>query len=283
MSRSIAEKAVGIFARCGCTGSRLCRQTARTRKTGKAVYRCLMLACLLLFFARQGRGASDADALVRLAWSHLRGNASEATVKMTIHRPGWERRMVMQGRTSGNDKSLIRIVAPAKDKGNGTLKVGRRMWLYNPKINRVITLPPAMMAQSWMGSDFSNNDLAKSDSIIKDYEHRLIETKPRGSTSVARVRCLPKPGAPVVWAKVVLEIRTDGILLSERFFDEDGALVKEMTCRDIKPMGGRLFPAVWIMKKADAADSFTRLDYLSVSFLDALPPSEFTINRLKRP
>ena len=107
----------------------------------------------------------DAAALIEASFNHYRGKASEAEVEMIIHRPTWERSMSMVGWTKGTDKSLIRITAPAKDEGNGTLKNGEAMWTFNPKVNRVIKVPPSMMSQAWMGSDFSNNDLAKSDSI----------------------------------------------------------------------------------------------------------------------
>ncbi|MEJ2639739.1 MAG: outer membrane lipoprotein-sorting protein, partial [Desulfosarcinaceae bacterium] len=115
----------------------------------------------------------DPAGLVKAGFDHYRGQASESTVEMTVHRPTWERTMQMDAWTRGTSESLIRITAPAKDAGNGTLKKGKEMWTYNPKVNRVLKLPPALMSQSWMGSDFSNNDLAKSDCIINDYTHTL--------------------------------------------------------------------------------------------------------------
>lgn len=223
----------------------------------------------------------DAAAIIEASFNHYRGKASEAEVEMIIHRPTWERSMSMVGWTKGTDKSLIRITAPAKDEGNGTLKNGYEMWTYNPKVNRVIKLPPALMSQSWMGSDFSNNDLAKSDSILNDYTHSLIGTETHEGHTVYVIKSLPKPAAPVVWGMQILKVRDDDVLLSQEYFDEDLASVKLMTADRIQLMGGRLFPKIWKMHETDRPEEYTLLNYRSVAFLEDLPESTFTINALK--
>jgi len=223
----------------------------------------------------------DAGAIIEASFNHYRGKASEAEVEMIIHRPTWERSMRMMGWTKGTDKSLIRITAPAKDQGNGTLKNGHEMWTYNPKVNRVIKLPPALMSQSWMGSDFSNNDLAKSDSIVNDYDHSLIDTETHEGHTVYVIKSLPKPAAPVVWGMQILKVRDDDVLLSQEYFDEDHVSVKLMTADQIQLMGGRMFPKRWKMHQTDRPKEYTLLNYHSVAFMEDLPESTFTINALK--
>jgi outer membrane lipoprotein-sorting protein len=225
----------------------------------------------------------DAQAIVQAAFDHYRGKASEATVEMVIHRPDWERRMEMDVWTQGTSDSLIHISAPPKDRDNGTLKKGRDMWTYNPKINRTIKLPPALMAQSWMGSDFSNNDLSKSDSLINDYVHTLSGTATDEGHQVYIIKSMPKPTAPVVWGMQVLRIRDDHVILSEEFYDEDLKPVKRMTGEQIQMLGGRMFPKVWRMQESDKKDQYTLLRYHELKFLDSLPGDYFTLNRLKNP
>ena len=219
--------------------------------------------------------------IIKAGFDHYRGKASIATIEMVIHRPTWERRMTMEGWTKGTDRSLIRITAPAKDKDNGTLKKGRSMWTYNPKVNRVVKLPPALMSQAWMGSDFSNNDLAKSDSIIKDYIHTLIDTETLEGREVYVIRSMPKPDAAVVWGMQIIRIRDDRIILSQEFFDEDLEPVKRMTADQIEMLGGRMFPRRWKMAENDKPNQYTLLLYHNLAFLDDLPDNTFTINRLK--
>jgi outer membrane lipoprotein-sorting protein len=224
------------------------------------------------------QGARD---LVQAAFDHYRGKASQATVEMVIHRPSWQRSMTMEAWTKGAAKSLIRITAPAKDEGNGTLKNGRDMWTYNPKVNRVIKLPPSLMSQAWMGSDFSNNDLSKTDSIINEYTHTLTGTQSSDGHKVYVIKSMPNPGAPVVWGMQELKIRDDDVLLSQTFFDESLAPVKQMTASDIRMMGGRMFPAAWKMQEVGKDDQYTLLLYHKLAFSDDLPDRLFTVQELK--
>jgi len=225
----------------------------------------------------------DAAQIVKAAIDYYRGNASEALVTMTVHRPDWQRSMTIRAWTKGQKYSLFTIVKPARDKGNGTLKRGREMWTYNPKVNRVIKLPPSMMSQAWMGSDFSNNDIAKSDTIIEDYSHRLVGTESDGGVPVYVIESLPKPTAPVVWGMQRLKIRQDGILIAEEFFDEDKVLVKAMTAYQIEMLGGKPFPRFWKMQKAGAEDEYTLLEYKELAFKSDLPDRYFSIAALKNP
>ncbi len=157
------------------------------------------------------------------------------------------------------------------------------MWTYNPKVNRVIKLPPSMMSQAWMGSDFSNNDLAKSDSVIEDYTHTITGTEIHDGKKAYVIKSVPKPEAPVVWGMQKLKIREDHILLSQEFYDEDLKLVKAMTGQQIQMLGGKLFPKVWKMQKSDVKDEYTLLNYKELMFKQDLPDSLFTLSSLKNP
>jgi outer membrane lipoprotein-sorting protein len=227
--------------------------------------------------------AQDPETLVQAAFDYYRGKASVARVKMTVHRPDWERVSTMKSWTKGQEDGIFRIISPPKDAGNGTLKRGREMWTFNPKVNRVIKLPPSMMSQSWMGSDFSNNDLAKSDSLLKDYSHTLTGTETHEGKTVYVIKSMARPEAPVVWGMQTLKIREDHIFLSEVFHDEDLKPVKIMTAHDIQMLGGKLFPKVWRMQKADVEDEYTELSYTELTFKEDLPDNLFTLSNLRNP
>jgi hypothetical protein len=134
-----------------------------------------------------------------------------------------------------------------------------------------------------MGSDFSNNDLAKSDSIIKDYTHTITGTESDGGKKVYIVQSMPKPEAPVVWGMQRLKIRDDHILLREEYYDENFELVKAMSGAQIQMLGGKLFPKVWKMQKAGVQDEYTLLDYKELTFEQDLPGRLFTLSALKNP
>jgi len=232
-----------------------------------------------LGFAEEG---PDASALVERSFKYMRGNASIATVVMTIHRPGWERRMTIKAWTRGKKDSLFFIKSPPRDHGNGTLKKSQEMWMYNPKVNRIIKVPPSMMSQAWMGSDFSNNDLAKSDSFVDDYNHSIVGTESHDGRLVYVIKSMPKPDAPVIWGMQMLKIREDLVWLGQEFFDEDLKAVKIMTTLEIQSLGGRLYPKVWRMREAAQEERYTQLTYSSLIFKPDLPDSLFTLTSLRQ-
>lgn len=227
--------------------------------------------------------AQDAQALVEDSFNYMRGKTSMSIVKMTIHRPDWERVVTIKAWTKGQSDSIFWITAPPKDKGNGTLKKKREMWMYNPKVNRVIKIPPSMMSQAWMGSDFSNDDLSKTESLIDDYSHQIIGTETHEGKKVYLIESMPKPEAPVVWGMQRLKIREDHIFLRQEFYDEDLKPVKAMNAFQIQELGGKLFPRVWRMQKADAKDEYTVLEYNELTFDQDLPDRLFTLSSLKTP
>jgi outer membrane lipoprotein-sorting protein len=251
----------------------------------KPICLTMLLSILLLSAipASAPAGSMSAEDLVRFSFDTYRGKASIAEVDMTVHRPDWQRRVTIRAWTRGQTESLFYITAPAKDRGNGTLKKGREMWMFNPKINRIIKLPPSMMSQAWMGSDFSNNDLSKSDSLLTDYTHEIVRSEKIDGVTVYHVTSTPKPGAPVVWGRQTLQIREDGILLEEIFYDEDLEPVKIMTSHQIEMIGGRLFPKLWKMRKMETEDAYTELIYRELTFEETLPESLFSLSNLRNP
>jgi outer membrane lipoprotein-sorting protein len=240
------------------------------------------LVLLLVLLQDPRAEAFDAQSLVENSFSYMRDKSSVAEVVMTVHRPDWERKMTIKAWTRGRKDSLFYIEAPPKDHGNGTLKKGREMWMYNPKINRVIKVPPSMMSQSWMGSDFSNNDLAKSDSLLSDYTHSITGTDTHAGLTVYLIESMPKPEAPVVWGMQKLKIREDLIWLSQEFYDEDLEPVKAMTTLEIQMLGGKLYPKIWRMRKVGEKNNYTELNYTSLTFKSALPNSLFTLTSLRK-
>jgi outer membrane lipoprotein-sorting protein len=225
----------------------------------------------------------DAQAIVQQAVEYYRDASSYGDITMTIHRARWERSIRVEVWTRGKDDTLLRINEPAKDRGTATLRKGDELWTYSPRVSRLVKLPPSMLEQAWMGSDFSNNDLSRTESLVRDYSHRHLETVPSGGHQVHVIEAVPLPGAPVVWGKQVLRIRADHIVLQQAFYDERGALVKEMTVDGIQRMGGKLFPRTWHMRRPDKADEYTTLVYHDVRFGVELRDQFFALSSLSGP
>ena len=225
----------------------------------------------------------DAKSIVRDAINHWRGTSSQGVMTMTIHRPDWERSMSMQSWTQGEKRSLIRVTAPRKDRGNGTLMDGNNMWSFSPKINRVIKVPSSMMGQSWMGSDFSNKDISHADDIVDQYDHTLLSESQVDGHVAYEIQSIPHEEAAVVWGKEILLVRSDNILVEHRFYDQDGDLVKALRTLEIGEMGGRSVAIRQRMKKADKPDEWTEIMIDSVEFDLALSDNVFTLSNLRNP
>jgi outer membrane lipoprotein-sorting protein len=227
--------------------------------------------------------AQDAREIVKRSIDNWRGLSSYGEMSMTIHRPSWERSMSMRGWTSGSKKSLIRVTAPKKDVGNGTLMVDNNMWSYSPKVNRVIKVPSSMMGQSWMGSDFSNKDVSRADDIIDQYDHTLLSTEEIDDHTVHTVRSIPHEEAAVVWGKEVLRIRDDHVLLSQEFFDQDDVLVKTLETLEIGEMGGRTIALRQRMAKTESDDEWTEFSIQNMDFDIEISDNVFTRSNLQNP
>jgi len=220
---------------------------------------------------------------VRAAIDHWRGLSSYTEMTMVIHRPDWERSMTIRAWTRGQDQTLVRVVEPKKDRGNGTLIDDNNMWTYSPKINRVIKVPSSMMGQSWMGSDFSNKDIARADDIIDQYEHRFLSERMVDGVTVYEIESVPHEDAAVVWGREVLSIRDDYVVLEHAFYDQDGDLVKALRSYEIAEMGGRTIALRQRMSKVETPDEWTEISVNTVEYDVELGDEIFTLSNLRNP
>ena len=227
--------------------------------------------------------AQDAAEIVRATIDNWRGKSSYGEMTMTIHRPSWERTMSMRVWTQGSKKSLVRVTAPKKDAGNGTLMVDNNMWSYAPKVNRVIKVPSSMMSQSWMGSDFSNKDVSRADDIVDQYDHTLLGEEKHNGHTVFVIESIPHEEAAVVWGKEILRVRDDDVLMSQEFYDQEGVLVKTLRSLDIGVMSGRPLAIRQRMAKEDADDEWTEFLIDTVEFDVEISDNVFTRSNLQNP
>ncbi len=242
----------------------------------------IILIIYLLLFAG-GSQAQDAKEIVRKADQRLRGESSKSELSMKIVRPDWEREISMKSWTKGEDYALILITAPARDKGTTFLLRGTEVWNYIPSIERVIKIPPSMMMQSWMGSDFTNDDLVKESSMVEDYEHEIAGDSTIDGRECWKIEMTPKPEAAVVWGKLNVWITKENYLqMRVEFFNENDELENIMKMSEIEKLGGRLLPSKMEMYPVDEEDKRTILKYKSIDFNIPIENSFFSEQNMKR-
>lgn len=212
-----------------------------------------------------------------------RGDSSHATMTMTITTAHWTRSLTIESWSKGKEKSLLRILAPKKEKGTTTLRSGNNIWNYLPKVKRVIKLPSSMMASSWMGSHFTNDDLVKESRMADDYTFRITFRGEREGRNVVDITCIPKPDAAVVWGKVVVIVEEESYLpISLSYYDEDLNLARTMTFTDVGQMGGRMMPRLIRIIPADKPQESTVIRYHELVFNLPLKDTMFSLRSLQR-
>lgn len=252
----------------------------------KNIMKSIFLPALLLsvaVFAPAARAGISAEAVLDKVDDLYRGDSSRGKVTMRIRTEHWSRELTMNVWSKGENKSLIRILSPRKEKGTATLRDGNEIWNYLPKVNRVIKLPSSMMSDSWMGSHFTNNDLVKESRMADDYDYEITFNGKRGGESVVEVTCEPKPEAAVVWGKLLVTVAAgDFMPRSIEYYDEDMDLARTMTFSDVKELGGRRIPAVMKVTPADKPGEFTEVLYEEMEYNAGIEDEVFSLRNLRK-
>ena len=243
-----------------------------------------MLICSVLIFGNTGGAdvvAQSARQIIEKMEEKMRGDASYSEMTMETVRPRYTRDISMKSWSLGDDYSLIYVTAPARDKGTAFLKRGNEIWNYVPNIDRTVKMPPSMMSQSWMGSDFSNDDLVRGTSTVDDFDHKLIGSEAVDGHECYKIELIPHPETPVVYEKSIYWISKEYYLpVRVENYDDFGDLVNTIHFKDIKNMGGRMIPAVMEMIPADRSGHKTIIRTHKSDFNIDISPSFFSIQNL---
>ena len=227
--------------------------------------------------------AQDAREIVRKADEKARGNSSLAQMTITTVRPKWTRSIELKVWSKGTDYALLLVQSPAKDKGVAYLKRKNEVWNWLPTLERTIKLPPSMMGESWMGTDFTNDDLVKESSVVDDYTHSLLGSGTADGRECYKIQMIPKPETAVVWGKVLVWIdKKDYLQLRSEFYDEDGELVNTLVGSEVKMLGGRLLPTKLDMIPNGKKGHQTTVTYTSLQFDQPIAESFFTTANLAK-
>jgi outer membrane lipoprotein-sorting protein len=224
--------------------------------------------------------APDVDALLAKLDDLYRSKSSVARIEILVTSPRASRSMRLKAWTRGEEEVLVVVEAPPREAGTATLRVGENLWNYLPRIARTIRVPPSMMLGSWMGTDFTNDDLVKESSMRKDFEARIerrSESPPGWWLTL-----VVKPGIVGRWARIELLVSDELLPVEERHFDRKGRLARTMRFDEVKVLGGRRLPAHMALTPADAEGQRTEMRYLEVQFDAKVADDTFSLSRLEQ-
>ncbi|MBL4577817.1 MAG: outer membrane lipoprotein-sorting protein [Flavobacteriales bacterium] len=225
----------------------------------------------------------DGKEILRKADARMRGTTAITEMSIKIVRPSWTREMTMKSWSKGDKLAMVLITSPAKEKGIVFLKRNKEIWNWIPNIERTVKLPPSMMGQSWMGTDFSNDDLVKESSIVHDYTHVVVGDTTLENRLCWKIELTPKPDAAVVWGKIHTWVdKKDYMQMRTEFYDEDDYLISTMSASEVRDLGGKLLPTKLEMVPEEEEGKKTIMTYKSMEFDKPIEDNFFTTQNMKR-
>ncbi len=246
------------------------------------IYAFLPLTLSFCVLALSQESTPDVETIIKKIDQLYRSETSHAEMEMNIVTPHWERTLAMTVWSKGMDKTFIRITAPKKEQGVATLRIGNEMWNYLPKTNKVMKIPPSMMMGSWMGSDFTNDDLVRESSMLDDYTYQFV-TPEDATAGHLYVQLVPKEDSAIVWGKIVAAVQaSDYLPVWQRFYDEKGNLMRIMNFKEIKPFGDKIAPSVMEMIPQNKEGHKTVVRWMNATFDSGIDDKIFTRRNLQR-
>ena len=244
----------------------------------------LILFIFLIVFPKSQLLGQNAAEIIERMDERMRGDSNYAEMTMTIERPRFTREVSMRSWSLGDDFSLIVITAPARDQGTAFLKRHSEIWNYVPNIDRTIKMPPSMMSQSWMGSDFTNDDLVRESSTVEDYDHRILDPDAEiEGRSAWLIELIPKPETPIVWGKVLIWVdKQEFIQLRVENYDQREELANHIEFSDLREFDDRWIASTMILIPADKPDQRTIMNYDDLQFEIDIDESFFTQQNMRR-
>jgi len=236
-----------------------------------------LLLLLVLGGWSLGSAATDPQTVLKAIVDNQRGGSVRATLTLNITRPGRQTQFVLEVISDGHERALTRVKAPAREAGQGFLRVGDSIQIYNPTLRRVLRLPPGGRADSFLGSDLSYGDL-----VGRDLEQDFTAQISAETAEKITLELTPRPLAPTPFGKVVVQARKPGFApLEVLFFDQRGQAVRRIAFAQYVEVGGRSVPVQITVEELQRPGHRTSLIYSDYQFGVTIPEICFTVRALE--
>ena len=251
-------------------------------KSAHFIFLLLFIFAPVFSFASEKKEVSNLNALdlLKKVDELYRSDSSYGEMEMEVVTPNWTRTIGIKSWARGMKKTFIYITAPQKDEGISTLRIGSKMWNYFPKINKIMRVPPSMMMGSWMGSDFTNDDLVKESTLLDDYNGEFFKS---ADLDFYHIRLKPKKTAVSLWGKIEILIdKKNNLPVKQIYFNEKGGIARVMEFKDIKNLGGKFIPSTLIMRQTSKPKRRTVIKYKKIDFDIKISEKTFSIRNLQK-
>ena len=235
----------------------------------------------IVFCVALGANVNSADEWLKYSEKQMRGDRSQSQITMTIQTPNWERTLEIESDVEGKRLAISKITSPAKERGIRTLRIDNNLWNYFPKLKRKVAVSSSMLLASWMGSDFTNDDILKASSMSEDYSHKFLPDEKIGSETFKVIENIANSEAKVMWPKIVTYSSPKDCLPRQyRYFDKQNQLKRTLSLDKIKNFDGHQVPSYWVMQPSDDPNKKTIVEYKKIKFNLNFDKDHFTHQKL---
>jgi outer membrane lipoprotein-sorting protein len=208
---------------------------------------------LIVFSAVDAEETTGRDIMEKVD-NRYTGDDQIAEMTMTLIKSSGRKRVrkvkVWQKDYGKNDKSLMRFLEPADVRGTGFLVWEHEskdddQWLYLPALKKVRRISSKEKEKSFMGTDFSYDDLGSHD--LDDYDYAFLRSETFNDQDCYVIKSVPKPEKKKSYSKTISWIRKDIFIATKiEFYDKKGEFLKRMHAFNIEKIN-----EIWTTKKME--------------------------------
>ena len=185
----------------------------------------------------------------------------------------------------GNNRSVIVFQDPASVRGSRFLTMenpgkDNDQWIFLPSLGKVRRIAASEGSGSFMGTDFSYDDISSADRNADLDNHVILREEKYNEKECYVIESIPRDSG-YQYSKMILWIdKLNFVTHKIELYDRRGNLVKLLEIVELRDVQGRLAP--WVTKLSTiAAGTSTSLNVGILKYDDPIPEGVFTVNFLE--
>jgi len=226
--------------------------------------------------------APDAVDIIRKVDNNIRSENKYVTSTMVIHSRRTTREVTSRSWLRGEHESFSEYLSPARERGTKMLKLEDNLWMYSPSTDRIIRISGHMLKQSVMGSDLTYEDMMEDPSLLNHYDPEIIGSKMFMGRDCWEIQLKAKNISVSYDKRILLVDKERFIYLEDRRFGKSGRLLRKVSIKHVKNIGGRWVATHVIYKDMLKEGKGTEFIINDIKFNVDIPPYRFSKAALKR-
>jgi len=228
--------------------------------------------------------AQDAESIVRSSRNRIKADTVSIRSRMVIQaKDGSTSERVIDNYSKDGPNGARNVIVfqqPASVAGSRFLTMANKnapddRWIFLPSLGKVRRIASSEGSGSFMGTDFSYDDISATSRGAELDTHTLLREENLGGAACYVIQSVPKDSS-FQYSKMVQWIAKDTfIIMKIELYDKRNTLVKTVEMSGIKTIQNRLTATVTKMT-THAAGTSTTITYEIIKYNDPIPEGVFT-------